>query len=74
MGRLNNKAEYISNLTLEQKSMIEGIREDYSKLYDKLDNIFEGKGQLSREASLAYMNLEQSQMWVTKAISRMNMG
>lgn len=56
------------DLTAEKKNNIDGFRKAYSDLYEALDYAERMFGK-SREFSLAFTKLEESQMWLNKAIS-----
>ena len=56
------------DLTAEKKNNIDGFRRAYSDLYEALDYAERMFGK-SREFSIAFTKLEESQMWLNKAIS-----
>jgi len=51
--------------TEEQKAMMQRFRDLYQALYDEVSKVEKSRGQ-----SLALTNLEQSALWLNKAITK----
>lgn len=69
MGTLHKRAiSYDLTTSKEKRSHIDGFRKAYSNLYETIDFVEKKYGK-SREFSLAITKLEESQMWLNKAIS-----
>lgn len=64
-NEMNEKAKF-TEVTKEQESRIEEIRNLFSNSYDTLENVC----QPSRETSLAITKLEEAQFWPIKGITR----
>lgn len=62
---MNDKVEF-RELTNEQHSRIDCIREEFSDLFDLLET----ECKPSRETSLAITRLEEALFWAIKGISR----
>ena len=65
---LRTRAAPAGSTNGEKKNHIDGFRKAFSDLYEVLDYAEKKYGK-SREFSLAFTKLEESQMWLNKAIS-----
>jgi len=65
---LHKRAASVGLTNGEKKNHIDGFRKAFSDLYEALDYAEKKYGK-SREFSLAFTKLEESQMWLNKAIS-----
>ena len=65
---LHKRAASVGLTNGEKKNHIDGFRKAYSDLYEALDYAERMFGK-SREFSLAFTKLEESHMWLNKAIS-----
>lgn len=63
---MHPKALFNSNTTKKQNNTIKKLREEFSKIY----NAVEENCTPSRETSLALTKLEEAQFWAIKGISR----
>lgn len=62
---MNEKARYLE-VSKEKNEKIQQIRENFSKIYDFIEEIAKN----SREKSLAITKLEEAQFWAIKGITR----
>lgn len=65
---LHKRAASVGLTNGEKKNHIDGFRKAFSDLYEALDYAERMFGK-SREFSIAITKLEESQMWLNKAIS-----
>ena len=65
---LHKRAAFCVLTSGEKESHIDGFRKAFSDLYGAIDYAEKKYGK-SREFSLAFTKLEESQMWLNKAIS-----
>ena len=65
---LHKRATFRGLISKEKKNDIDGFRNAFSDMHEALDYA-EIKYGKSREFSLAITKLEESQMWLNKAIS-----
>ena len=63
---MNDKAEFLNNLTKEQKERIEVVRSSFSNMYDVIDI----NCRNNQETKLALEKLQEAQFWAIKGISR----
>lgn len=66
--KLHEKAAYHTLSSVRKKNDMSGFRNAYSDMFEALDCVGKVYGN-SRELSLAITKLEESQMWLNKAIS-----
>ena len=62
---MNEKEKYLE-VSEEKNEKIQQIRENFSKIYDFIEEIAKN----SREKSLAITKLEEAQFWAIKGITR----